>query len=299
MQFEFPVILIVGAMKSATTTVYADLSAQAAILAPALKEPYILVGNESVPEMVAAYETYFGRKGAETFGLDASTGYTMRPDYPDAASRAKVVLKSVPLILYVIREPFGRIVSHHLHSVASGDMDPDIGTALEHDHRLMSYGDYGYQIQPWVETFGRERVWVITTDYLMENRLEVARSIFEFLEMDYDLDRIDPDYRANPADRTYLPSGFVRFFRGSFGSAGYRLLYRVTNRQMRQAALRVLRRRSPPPEKAALTGAQIESIWERLSPGFGDVVPLIRHPVSDSRTIWNRKALMNRYPIHV
>src|SRR5215471_4705447 len=120
--------LIIGAMKAGTTSLFQDLAQNSAICIPE-KEPSYLTRYDSA-RAAAAYQKLFHTARPNQILCDALTGYSMLPRFPGLPERALAFFGRDIKILYLVRNPIVRALSHHYHSVNYGMADPDAETAL-------------------------------------------------------------------------------------------------------------------------------------------------------------------------
>lgn len=158
-----PDFVIVGAMKCGTSTLAAQLGAQPGLFMTTPKEPNFFSDDTVFARGLSWYQSLFAEAAAGDLKGEASTHYTKRPTHPQALPRLASVLPDVRLI-YLIRDPLERAVSHYIHEWTQGVMDGDLESALDKHPELVEYGRYAAQIAPWVEAFGAERIHVDTLE---------------------------------------------------------------------------------------------------------------------------------------
>lgn len=158
-----PDFVIVGAMKCGTSTLAAQLGAQPGLFMTTPKEPNFFSDDAVFARGLSWYQSLFAEAAAGDLKGEASTHYTKRPTYPQALPRLASVLPDVRLI-YLIRDPLERAVSHYIHEWTQGVMDGDLESAFDEHPELVEYGRYAAQIAPWVEAFGAERIHVDTLE---------------------------------------------------------------------------------------------------------------------------------------
>ena len=293
---EANLVFVVGAMKAGTSTLCSDLSKHPAVYGPTLKEPFFLIKDWSGDRIKRQYEIHFDKAPPGSLLVDGSTGYTMRPDYVDAAQTAKKIGIDPKIIIYLVRDPFSRIVSHFHHSVGSGDMSTDFQVALREDKRLINYSRYYHQIRPWLDAFGAEKVHIVTMDYWVKNRIEVAAQLFTAMGLDPVVDGIDTKDVKNVGSRSRIPPTLGRYVRKYLHGDRYRQVRNLTPIAIRQLFLRVLGQPSPKPT-AEFTDEDLEFVWSQLEGELSSIAPYIRHPLTDQRTIWSRSALFANHRI--
>lgn len=206
---RLPGFLIIGAMKAGTTTLFHDLKAQEGVFIPADKEPHTLVKFQ---EHTTA-RTEYGRllAGASSHDLcgDASTGYSKLPDCSGVAERARELLGPDLRILYLVRNPVDRILSHHHHAVTEGSFSGSLDEAIDELPCLVNYSCYGTQLTPWLAAFGPERVLVIVFEDYVKDRRGGAREVCRFLGVPFDPDRVE-DIAFNASDGKPRVAGSLR-----------------------------------------------------------------------------------------
>ena len=111
---RLPNFVIIGAMKSATSTLYEQLQRQPGIFLPELKEPNFF--SDQYARGWDWYAGLFAEARASDIVGEASTHYTKLPTYPETVSRMWDHLPDAHLI-YVMRDPIDRLVSQYIHQL--------------------------------------------------------------------------------------------------------------------------------------------------------------------------------------
>lgn len=180
---KLPNFLIVGAMKAGTTTLYADLGSHPDIFLTSDKEPNGLLwcGDERGH---AQYCRLFQRAGSARARGEASTFYTKRPASDGLAEMARKVLGSEVQIIYLVREPIQRLLSQYRHQVGIGEERRPIELALSENPAYLNFSRYAWQIAPWKEAFGKERVHVFKFENYVSNRKHTVVRVCDALGVD-------------------------------------------------------------------------------------------------------------------
>lgn len=152
-----PDYILIGAMKCGTSTLAAQLGAQDGVFMTDPKEPNYFSDDEIFAKGPGWYGGLFA--GAQPGALkgEASTHYTKRPDLPRTLERMQAALPDLRLV-YMIRDPMERIVSHYIHEWSQRVLTAPLETALDTHAPLVDYGRYGFQIAPFVEAYGPEAI---------------------------------------------------------------------------------------------------------------------------------------------
>lgn len=160
-----PDFVIIGAMKSGTTTLYAQLAQQDGVFMSPLKEPNYFSDDENFSRGSGWYSDLFKDAAPNDLKGEASTHYTKLPTYPDTIDRMAAALET-PRLVYVVRDPVTRALSHYVHGFSQREIHCDLLTALTEHPELIDYGRYGMQIEPFIERFGAESVLLTSLERL-------------------------------------------------------------------------------------------------------------------------------------
>lgn len=160
-----PHFVIVGAMKSATSTLQMQLAAQPGIFMSTPKEPNFFSDDPQFERGLAWYSALFAYAKPGDLVGEASTHYTKLPTYPRTVVRIKEHLPKARFI-YVMRHPVDRLVSHYMHEWSMGKYRCGIQDAVMRYPELVSYGLYAMQLKPYFDTFGRDAVLPVFFDRL-------------------------------------------------------------------------------------------------------------------------------------
>lgn len=207
MSKKLPDFLIIGAMKAGTTTLHRDLSLHPSIFLPEHKEPNALASDAIFSDRgLKLYKTLFARAKLNQLCGEASTAYAKLPDVRDVPKRALQVLGSDVKVIYMVREPLRRAISHHYHDYGFGLVGPNINEAIREHPRYINYSRYAFQITPWIEAFGREQVGIWRFEDYISNKLNVVKEICQFLGVDKNLARVNERLALNVSSDKSVPT---------------------------------------------------------------------------------------------
>lgn len=152
-----PDFIVIGAMKSATSSLHVQLGAQPGIFMSEPKEPNFFSDDDQYGRGMNWYSSLFAdARDADLCG-ESSTHYTKLPDHPEAIPRMMALMPEAKLV-YVMRHPIDRLVSHYIHQWTKNVMRCDINDALDRYPELINYSRYSYQLEPYLKAFGRGSV---------------------------------------------------------------------------------------------------------------------------------------------
>jgi len=176
-----PDFLILGAMKSGTTTLYDDLRSSDEFALSDIKEPGILATSRDDAEAARRYARHFSGVQGRLHG-EASTIYTQQPKHPDVAARARAVCGKDLRLVMILRDPVERILSHLRHDLAAGRISGAAADALvSEDNHYVAVSDYPNRLRPWVDNFGQESLLCVSFEDLCARRDVTVARVVTFL----------------------------------------------------------------------------------------------------------------------
>ena len=162
---RLPDFLIIGAMKCGTTTLQAQLAAQPGIFMTTPKEPNFFSDDDVFARGIDWYRGLFDAAQPGDLKGEASTHYTKLPTHPLTIQRMRPHLPA-PRIVYMIRNPMQRAVSHYIHEWSEGRMGADPEAEFARHPEMIDYGRFGWQIAPWIEAYGAESILLTSLEQL-------------------------------------------------------------------------------------------------------------------------------------
>ncbi len=119
MMIHRPDFIVIGAMKSATTTLHEQLARQPGIFMSRPKEPNFFSDDEFYTRGRSWYAAIFDKAGQTELRGESSTHYAKLPTYPRTVERMVRHLPHLKLI-YLMRHPIDRLMSQYVHEVTAG-----------------------------------------------------------------------------------------------------------------------------------------------------------------------------------
>ncbi len=194
-----PDAVILGAMKSGTSSLHNYLVQQPGVIEPLRKEVHYFDVNFERGE--AWYRAHFGRVGEPGLNIDSSPYYLFQPAVPP---RLQALLPEAKLIV-LLRDPVRRAYSHYWHERDKGRetlsfedaiaaeaarlgnaherlADGTLDRSREHQHfSYLARGRYAEQLDRWFAAVPRERFLVLRFEDLARDPLGVLNLTLEFL----------------------------------------------------------------------------------------------------------------------
>jgi hypothetical protein len=178
-----PNLIIIGGLKCGTTSLHHYLSLHPEIAMSRPKELNFFVAELNWPLGRDWYAAHFDPK-APVRG-ESSPHYTNSPAFAGVAGRMRDVLGEAVRLIYVVRDPIDRMLSHYLHNVGGGYDDRPLAEALsDPESSYVARSRYFFQLESYLESFGAERIEIVTREELKRARSATMRRAFAFLGVD-------------------------------------------------------------------------------------------------------------------
>ncbi len=197
-----PNLFIIGAMKSGTSSLHAYLDAHPEIFMSRQKEPGYFLKEFTWGRGEDWYLSLFDGGESCRYRGESSTHYTKLPRFQGAAERLAEHCPDARLI-YLMRDPIERIISHYWHMVMSHDEDRPMLEAVQRNPQYLHVSNYPMQLEPWFARFPRDRILTMTFEALVADPDTRLREIFSWLG-------VDPDFTPENCGRSYN-AGAARF----------------------------------------------------------------------------------------
>jgi sulfotransferase family protein len=177
-----PNLVVIGGLKCGTTSLHHYLNLHPEVEMSRPKELNFFVDELNWPLGTEWYASHFNDR-APVRG-ESSPHYTSRPRFEGVTERMRSVLGEVRLV-YMVRDPIDRMLSHYLHNVGGGYEHRALADALgDRRSAYVNRSLYSFQLEPYLEQFGSERIEVVAREELKGERPATMRRLFTFLGVD-------------------------------------------------------------------------------------------------------------------
>jgi len=178
-----PNFLIIGAMKSGTTTLYHLLKSHPAIYMAEVKEPRFFSLEKNMAS-ISWYESLFDSVTVETAIGEASTNYTKYPVFKKVPERIKRHIPDVKLI-YIVRNPVERAYSEFTYNYSTRGVEiNNPHDAIVQNSSYINISKYFMQLNRYLEVFDRSQIKVILLEDLKGTPGKTIKTIYDFLDVD-------------------------------------------------------------------------------------------------------------------
>jgi hypothetical protein len=304
-----PNLFIVGAMKSGTTFFTQLLGGHPQIFVSSPKEPCYFGDPEQLRSVwpfgwqqglwrsEQAYLQLFSGAGDAVFAGEASTTYSASPIIADVAPRIHQFAPDAR-ILYIMRDPIERTISHYWHMVSHlNEYRPPL-TAIQDDPYYMAVSHYARQLTPYLHYFGANRVYALTFEQLVASPVETIQAVYAWLGVDAAFVPTDVNVPVN-----VTPAAVVQY-RGSIMKLTQSALWRRV-RSYRPEPLRKflakLATKTVHPQKTSMDkviqylrpiqAAQTEELRSLLNRDFPEWITLGLRPAAPASTLGRLRPL--------
>jgi hypothetical protein len=230
-----PDFLIIGTMKSATTSLFQWLGATPGVALPEAKEPNFFSADDRWARGLAWYASLFPDVAGTITG-EASTSYTDPTRASLVAERIEQVVPEARLVC-LVREPAARLRSHYRHEVQRGREKRSFTEAVTAESPYVARSRYDLCLEPYVARFGRERLCLVRTEDLADGADGSAWTVvLAHLGLDANAAGMHRRYNATEAKEQFSPAALALFERGWLGKG------RALPKPIRRIGRRVLLR---------------------------------------------------------
>lgn len=194
---SLPNLFVIGAMKSATTSLhnYLDLHPEIFMTKDPWKEPGYFVKEINWGRGIDWYLSLFSTAGDEKYRGESTTDYTKAPNYAGVPERIHACCPDAKII-YIMRDPIERAISQYWWEVEYSAEGRKMSVAIINNDWIMNASNYAKQLRPYFEQFGKENVLALTMEELQTSPEVTLKKIFLWL-------RVTPEFKLNNAFKTY------------------------------------------------------------------------------------------------
>jgi hypothetical protein len=217
-----PNLVVIGGLKCGTTSLHHYLNLHPEVEMSRPKELNFFVAELNWPLGPDWYASHFS--GRASVRGESSPHYTNRPRFEGVAERMRSVVGDARIV-YMVRDPIDRMLSHYLHNVGGGYDDRTLADAFaDPESAYVTRSRYFFQLEPYLEEFGPERIEIVGREELKRDRPATMRRVFAFLG-------VDPDFSSTQFEREW-----------ETGTAKGRGRFRLMDRAVRLPGLRAVDR---------------------------------------------------------
>lgn len=194
----YPNLFIIGAQKAGTSSLHEYLNQHPEIHMSSIKEPQYFAPHKTIKGIKWGLGQDYPKDGlnwylklfdgAKNFAYagESSTSYTARPLHEGCANNIYSFNPNARII-YLLRDPIDRAISHYWHRVKSGREDKTIIKAFMKNCEYLSRSHYSYQLKPYIELFGHKNIFVFTIEEFMQDHNSLLKELFKWLKISHNI----------------------------------------------------------------------------------------------------------------
>ncbi len=172
--------VVIGAMRAATSTFHQVLSECPDLSLPSMKETDYFVPEISGHRPRSWYENQFDKTARWRAEVDPN--YAKRDIFKQVPERIAACAPNAKII-YILRDPVTRAVSHFQHSQLMGQSVPDsrdLFTSQSGQH-ILATSRYYWQIEPWRQHFGDDNILLLDFHQVTQDLTATIQTLNRFL----------------------------------------------------------------------------------------------------------------------
>lgn len=177
---RLPDFLIIGAAKSATTTLYTYLSQHPQIYMSPIKEPQFFAIDEIYSKGLEYYASLFSGALPHQICGEASTNYTKYPQYPKTTSRIAETIPKIKMI-YIMRHPVERAYSYYVHLNRNLKFQETFEEQINRTSVCLDGSNYMMQIEQYLPFFPKKSFLFLLMDDLINFPQKTLAKVCSFL----------------------------------------------------------------------------------------------------------------------
>jgi len=194
-----PNLVVIGGLKCGTTSLHHYIDLHPAVEMSRPKELNFFVAELNWSLGPDWYSSHFS--GGAPIRGESSPHYTNRPRFDGVAERMRSMLADARII-YMVRDPIDRMLSHYLHNLGGGYDDRSLAEAFaDPESAYVNRSRYFFQLEPYLDAFGEERIEIVGREELKRDRRGTMRRVFEFLGVDsgFNSEQFDREWETGTA----------------------------------------------------------------------------------------------------
>ncbi len=269
-------VLIIGAMKSGTTSLFEILRQHPGICPSRLKEPDYFVEDRDDNACEEYLALWNWKDNIHTIALESSVAYTKAPLIVGVPERIARMELGKYRFIYMLRDPLSRIESQVRHGLFAG-WGRSLDAGIPED--LIDFSRYAMQLDNYLEYFSKDDIILITLEEFKDYPYAVLARICEFLKIDSKFQFSDVEEPRNSGEFFNASPGIARITQGGVGQfLAHRILSPKIKSWLRSAIAKLskgqkknsnLGRWRLTPEERILVLDKLKDDLRRLESDFG------------------------------
>lgn len=215
---SLPNLVIAGAPKSGTTSLFQWLAAHPSVVTSKVKETYYLIDSDYplfkkdsnfLKDGIRGYAKLFPVYRTGQLCMEATPDYM----YQQTAIKVLSELATCPLIIFVLRNPVERILSLHRfaqnnvgsldHKISLTEFIENVKSSSLHKDQILNsallHSEYHIWLDAWIQACGKARIKVLFFEDMVNNPLAFIEGVCDMTGID---DKFYNQFTFNPENQS-------------------------------------------------------------------------------------------------
>lgn len=197
--------VVIGAMKSGTTSIYSYFKHHKDITLSRNKECDFFKDEQLYQKGHDWYESLFDKPGSRY--IDVSPNYSKRHIFPGVAEKMAEYAPQAKII-YILRNPVDRMISHYMHNLSAGRIQYSFNRLIKKEKRrnYILSGCYAWQLEEYESYFSKDQILPIIFEEFIADRVKTMNRIYRFLGLEENKADFDYNNVAHKSSQKSRPS---------------------------------------------------------------------------------------------
>lgn len=268
-------------MKAGTTSLHYYLNQHPQIFMSEPKELWYFVKEKNWSKGQDWYLNHFQNVSTEIIIGESCPDYTMLPKYKGVAERLHRFSPTSKLV-YILRDPVERVISHYWYDVRLAGEQRDILTAVREEPFMLHISNYALQLREYLRFFPRDDIYLLTFEELISDVQKHVRLIVDWLSLDTLKSPINEEKKNVTPQTLKQPKGKALLHKLRYSSA-WDKISSLTPKAMRKAANRIAYKEV---DKIEETPTEVYSyLQDQLRPGVKELEQLVGRVFPEWKTL--------------
>lgn len=203
--------VVIGAMKSGTTSIYSYFKHHRDITLTRNKECDFFKDEQLYQKGHEWYESLFDKPASRY--IDVSPNYSKRHIFPGVAEKLADYAPQAKII-YIMHNPVDRMISHYMHNQSAGRVHCSFNSLLKKKKRrnYILSSCYAWQLEEYEAHFSKDQIFPILFEEFIADPGNTMNRIYQYLglvEIDGNVDYTNVEHQGSHKSRpSFIDTNF-------------------------------------------------------------------------------------------